>query len=415
MDTQAPEKYMVQPKVFLSHSSLDKEAVWPIVNALVGYAAVPWVDALEMRPGDQLFRRISTAIEGTAYLLVIVSPNSVNSKWVQEEVRQAASAEFYDNRIRVIPCTLGGVEMPPYLRDRLYCDFSVGVFRGVAQVLRGIHRDRHVIEVQLDHSSPLRLDDRLARHEVSRVLGLTHGIQRFFFVINASAVLDEIAAAWAAAPVKGDALDPFVLDYSRARAALPFVVPNLSCLLSRVADVAVDTWGRDAGLTDLLLSVMQRTVTLTLYRFWSGVVKASEPGLVERLKYVDGSAVIRELAVIDAIRDPGRHPTRSAEAHVFGCEVADLMDLGLQGSGTVFDSRVDVPAQALQEDTRSKYLGLHPLDPDSEILNHEWVRYFVPAIASRHTLDCSFSGQYAGHFLERIGLRKADYQHFGYS
>lgn len=404
---------LARPNVFVSHSSLDKDAVWPIVNALVSYAAVPWVDALELRPGDRLFTRISTAIEGTAYLLAIVSPNSVKSRWVEEEVRQAAAAEFYDGRIRVIPCALGDVEMPPFLKDRLYCDFSVDVMRGVSEVLRGIHRDRHVIELRLDSTNPLRLDETAARREITRVLGLTHGTQRFFFLLNAQHLLDELDTEWRRIPLQGDPLDSFVLGAVRDRAALPLVLPNLSCILSRASDVVVDVWGRDAGLVDILVSVIQRTTTLTLYRFWTNVLRSSEPDLVMRLASVSGEGLTKSMAAINAVADPGRH--RSAEAFVFGCKLEDLIDLGFQGADSVFDSRVDVPSVALQEDTKSEYLGTYPLEPDTEIFAHPWVKYFVPVIAARHTFECAYSGQLIGHFLERIGLRKSDYHHFGLS
>jgi len=404
-----------RPSVFVSHSSLDKAAVWPIVEFLTAYAAVPWVDALEMRPGDQLFRRVSTAIEGSAYLLVMVSENSVKSKWVEEEVRQALSSEFYDNRIRVIPCLLDKTAMPAFLRDRLYCDFSRGLIEGGCDVLRGIHRDRHVISLPLDTAYPLQLDDAVLRREVGRCLTLTAGNQRFFFVVDAVRTLGELVNAWRAIPVKGDPMDPFVVGVNRVRSAAPLILPNLSCILSRVADVVVEYTGRDAGLLESLVSVIQRTVTMCLYWFWHHVRSASEPGTIDSLPTLNGGAVQSTLIAIDALADPNRIPARSIEAHVFGCAMDDLLDLGLQGRDGVFDSRVNVPKAAIPTDTRDKYLGTFPLSPDAEVFRHEWLRYFLPAVATVHVLECSFSGQHVGHYLSKIGLRKEQYKHLGFA
>ena len=403
-----------RPKVFVSHSSQDKDAVWPIVQHLVAYAAVPWVDALEMRPGDLLFTRIATAIEGSAYLLVMVSKNSVKSRWVEEEVRQAMSAEFYDNRIRIIPCLLDDVTIPTFLRGRLYCDFSRGLAGGRVEVLRGIHRDRHVIRVGIDQKNPLRLEGESLRRQLSRVLTLTAGKQRFFFFVDSIDLLDEITAAWRAVPLKGDPQDAIVGDAVRKRNAVPFILPNLSCALSKATDVVVEYLGRDAGLLDTMIAVVQRTTLLTLYWFWKHIQSASGQNVFMSLRTVDSKAVMTALGAVDATRDAGHHPARSIEAYAFDSSIDDLLYLGLRGpEGGVFDAQVNVPRGALPRDTLEEYLGSFPLSPNSEIPRALWLRYFVPAIASAHVLECSFSGQHLGHYLDKVGLRKEDYFHIG--
>lgn len=411
----APIDALDRSKIFVSHSSLDKQTIWPIVDSLTAYAAIPWVDSLEMRPGDQLFRRISTAIEGTAYLLVVVSPNSVGSTWVEEEVRQAVTAELCDGKIRVIPCILGKIDMPLFLRDRLFCDFSRGPVSGTVEVLRGIHRDRHVVTLRLDKRNPLRLDEADAKHEISRILSLTHGLQKFFFVLDMSDLMDELKSDWTSAPIKGDALDSKASGYLRTRAALPFVPPNLSCALTKVADVTCEISGRTAGLVDYLLAVLQRTTMLAMYRFWKDAIGVSKPGLTNRLPSIDGAGLDAQLSAIDGIPDPSHFPTRGLQSFVFDSSIIDLLDLGFQGIPPVHDFQIYVPKDSIPEDTRSEYLGKINLRPDSEIYSTNWLRYFVPAISARHVLECAYSGQYLSHFLDRVGLRKSDYQHFGYS
>jgi hypothetical protein len=397
-----------RPKVFVSHSSADKSGAWPIVQALLGYGAAPWVDALEMRPGDDFSRRISTAIEGSAYVLALISPNSIKSKWVEQEVRQAMSSESQDGRVRVIPCALGNVRMPAYLRDRLYCDFSGDLMRGLTEVLRGIYRDRHVIEIRLDAQKPLRLDESFVRDELARIFGLTDGVQRFFFVLNCTDLLAELKAAWEVMP-RGDPLTVF--SDSNSPASLPIVIPNLSCILSKVADITTQIFRRSADLPDVLLAVLQRAVTLTLYTFWTRVLEVTEPKALASLASVRGHAVLDGLAEINTNTDEGRWPVRSPEAHVFKCAVDNLLELEFQGKAGIFDTRTNVPRVAIAADTP---LGFHPLAPDTEIDDFNWLRFFVPAIAMRQVIVSSFSGQYLGRYLERVGMRKGDYSHFGY-
>jgi hypothetical protein len=83
-----------------------------------------WLDEAEMRVGDSLIERIGNALETADYVAAVLSANSVKSEWVQRELRVALHREFQEKKVVVLPLLLHKVQMPPFLRDKLYADFS---------------------------------------------------------------------------------------------------------------------------------------------------------------------------------------------------------------------------------------------------------------------------------------------------
>ncbi|MBD3306762.1 TIR domain-containing protein, partial [candidate division KSB3 bacterium] len=116
---------MKHPKVFISYSSKDQDFARKLASDLKQYDIETWIDITSIRVGDTLTSRIQQGIEQADYILMILSENSVNSKWVQEEIR-AAYAQTRTNAEKIlIPIVLEGeYEIPVFLRDIVYADFS---------------------------------------------------------------------------------------------------------------------------------------------------------------------------------------------------------------------------------------------------------------------------------------------------
>ncbi len=74
--------------------------------------------------GDSLTEKIGAAIIETDYFGVILSHNSVNSEWVQKELQIAIQRELQEGQVVVLPILMEPVEIPPFLGDKLYADFS---------------------------------------------------------------------------------------------------------------------------------------------------------------------------------------------------------------------------------------------------------------------------------------------------
>ena len=112
------------PSVFLSHSSKDKFFARKLAETLGNNGVDVWIDEAELRIGDSLIGKISAAIEKADYVAAILSPRSIRSNWVQTELRLAMTQEIEGRRIKVLPILMEPCEIPAFLQDKIYADFS---------------------------------------------------------------------------------------------------------------------------------------------------------------------------------------------------------------------------------------------------------------------------------------------------
>jgi len=111
-------------KVFLSHSSKDKAFARKLSEELRANGVDVWIDEAELRIGDSLIDKIGSAINEADFIAVILSPNSVNSSWVQKELSLALTKEFANKNVKVLPILKEPCEIPHFLQGKLYADFT---------------------------------------------------------------------------------------------------------------------------------------------------------------------------------------------------------------------------------------------------------------------------------------------------
>ena len=114
---------MQQPSIFLSHNYRDKPFVRTLAQDLSAMGVRVWLDEAELKVGDSLITKVSSAIDEMQYLGVVLSPNSVDSRWVREELNQALFGQLSARDTTVLPIMLADCQLPGFLRDRLYADF----------------------------------------------------------------------------------------------------------------------------------------------------------------------------------------------------------------------------------------------------------------------------------------------------
>lgn len=118
------EEISKMPSIFLSHNSKDKFFVRELADRLSKMGVKVWLDEAEIKVGDSLTEKIGKAIEEMDFVGVVLSKNSINSQWVQKELQIALQEEFRKNRVVVLPLLIEPVELPPFLKDKLYADFT---------------------------------------------------------------------------------------------------------------------------------------------------------------------------------------------------------------------------------------------------------------------------------------------------
>lgn len=111
------------PSIFLSHNQNDKPFVRRLANDLTAKGIRVWIDEAEIKIGDSLIRKISSGIYDMDFLGAVLSPNSVQSCWVQEELEQALHIQISEAYVKVLPILLHDCKMPGFLLDKVYADF----------------------------------------------------------------------------------------------------------------------------------------------------------------------------------------------------------------------------------------------------------------------------------------------------
>lgn len=112
------------PSVFLAHSSRDKRFVRNLSDRLKQRNLHVWVDEAELNIGESLVGKIFTAIDTADYVAAILSRNSVSSNWVTSELHFAMTQEIGGRRVKVLPILIEPCEIPKFLADKLYADFT---------------------------------------------------------------------------------------------------------------------------------------------------------------------------------------------------------------------------------------------------------------------------------------------------
>jgi formylglycine-generating enzyme required for sulfatase activity len=125
--------------LFISYARKDVEFAQQLNADLRQRGVSTWIDELGIRGGDDWPTRIATALAGCKAVLVIVSPNSMVSTWVQREL-SFADAEGK----RILPLIHRQCEQPRWFRLRFgnvqWVDFSTGSYEAnLAELLTAIN------------------------------------------------------------------------------------------------------------------------------------------------------------------------------------------------------------------------------------------------------------------------------------
>ena len=99
--------------LFLSHSSADDGFVRELRQALADLGQEVWIDSRQLKGGDPLWSEITSAIEVAAGLVVLVSPESLQSRWVGKEVQHGIQIQGQRGRDQfpIIPLSLNGTRL----------------------------------------------------------------------------------------------------------------------------------------------------------------------------------------------------------------------------------------------------------------------------------------------------------------
>ena len=112
--------------IFISYNSKDKNFAKDFTLRLMLSGARVWIDKAEIKIGESLIQKISSAIHSVDYVLALISKHSVRSSWVKKELEIAMSMEIKKKKVIVIPIRLDNCKFPSFLKDKKWADFRPG-------------------------------------------------------------------------------------------------------------------------------------------------------------------------------------------------------------------------------------------------------------------------------------------------
>jgi hypothetical protein len=125
-------------KIFLSHSSKDKDFVRRLATDLAEMGHTPWRDEEQIKAGDSIVRAIDEAVRSADYVVIVLSSNSVQSSWFATEWEAKLWQEINQRRTMVIPALIDDCEIPALLKPKRYADFRKSYGKGLVELMGGI-------------------------------------------------------------------------------------------------------------------------------------------------------------------------------------------------------------------------------------------------------------------------------------
>jgi hypothetical protein len=132
--------------VFISYSVHDQESVYNLTEGLKARGIDVWLASEQINLGDRWSANIEKAIKETDLFLVLVSPTSVQSSYVNYEIETAKG--FNKPMVGVALNRELALSFAPLTRQQVVTapDFSTKSLDSIAAAINGIHSSQPVAE-----------------------------------------------------------------------------------------------------------------------------------------------------------------------------------------------------------------------------------------------------------------------------
>jgi hypothetical protein len=172
----------MNPKLFISHASEDKEAfVRPLALALKSRFEI-WYDEFSLKLGDSLRAKIDEGLRSCDFGIVVLSPAFFDKKWTQNELNGLIALEDVNRKI-ILPIWLDVTaaqvrDFSPMLADRVSVSARHGLERVVEEITVAVSistrahdvfdgsAGKKALAAALSAVTSRELDDNILRSEV---------------------------------------------------------------------------------------------------------------------------------------------------------------------------------------------------------------------------------------------------------
>lgn len=389
--------------VFVSYARLDYARVAPLVAALEAEGWSVWWDP-EISPGEEFDALISDALEQARSVVVVWTPNSVGSRWVRGEARDAA------DRGVLVPVRFGQAKLPIDFRavhtidlDDWDGDPGSEAFQRIRRVLAARLGSAPAAASAEPAAAPPRARTALGRPALPRRTGIA---------LAAVLALVLVAVLWRAygpqpapgpAPVAGNGAGPSIAETDVAAEPSIAVMPFVD--LSPEGDNAYFSDGLSEALMDSLARIPGLTVASRTSSFAFRDAGASVPevaGALQVTNLLEGSVrkAGDQLKISARLLDGGSGRPLWSETfdatmqdiflvqETISIKIADALKITLLGSEEL------VPVHTRDEAAYEDYLrGRDQLRRGSTAASlQQAIGYFEQALARDPEMDVALAG-----------------------
>jgi hypothetical protein len=125
--------------VFISYAASDRVFAQRLAQDIAQLGHRVWFDLWELAVGESLVQRIGEGLAQADYLLVVLSPQSAQSTWMEREVEVLTSIEITERRTIILPLVIAECVVPIVLRHKRFADFRLGYELGFAHLAITLH------------------------------------------------------------------------------------------------------------------------------------------------------------------------------------------------------------------------------------------------------------------------------------
>lgn len=124
--------------IFLSHSNKDKDDVRKLAQDLKNAGAKVWFDEWDIKLGKSIIKSVENGLFNSKFVGIWITKNAINSGWVEKEWQSKLKDEIEKGDVTVSPLLAEKCQLPLFLQDKLYADFTENYDTAFSKLLRTI-------------------------------------------------------------------------------------------------------------------------------------------------------------------------------------------------------------------------------------------------------------------------------------
>jgi hypothetical protein len=104
-------------QVFFSYSPADRDFARQLAKEITNWGFRVWMSTDELLPGANPWLEIGKALENSQALVILISPDSLKSEWLNSQLEYALGNEKF--RDRVFPVLVRPTKQIPWILEKL--------------------------------------------------------------------------------------------------------------------------------------------------------------------------------------------------------------------------------------------------------------------------------------------------------